>query len=71
MIPITVWWIDKYGEGVIRIIEGFIGSAVSSMDDKRLNILVQFVETICKVCIFSSSNEFALKFAQYGTQLIQ
>ena len=53
VIPITVWWIDKYGEGVIRIIEGFIGSAVSSMDDKRLNILVQFVETICKVSSFT------------------
>lgn len=48
VIPITIWWIDKYGEGVIRIIEGFVGAAVSSMDDKRLNILVHFVETICK-----------------------
>ena len=38
---------------MLRIIEGFIGSAVSSMDNKRLNILVQFVETICKVHLFT------------------
>ena len=49
VVPICVWWIEKYSEGVIRIIENFISAAVSSMDDRRLNILVQFVEMICKV----------------------
>ena len=47
VIPIVLWWIDKYEDGMIRIIEGFVVSAVSGMDDKRLNIIVGLIEKIC------------------------
>eukprot|EP00116_Pleurobrachia_bachei_P010611 sb/3470873/ len=46
--PISVWWLDKFSDSVLNVLESFLNTAVTNMDDKRLSLLVQYIEMICE-----------------------